>query len=339
MIRAQKAMQPNDTRQRRWRRVLPSTAALLVLAASLSACALGSSDDGPGASAAQGDSYPNLARVPNEAPRPTPEDLRESLLQGLIADRANARYTDEVLTNESTAVPPAPPPPKGRQRVEIAWATPRKLTKEQVQDELAPPVLVEITWVTDRVELEPEPASAVAPPAAPLEPVVVIWNETPVEPGPAAAEAIEVVWNEVLMEPEPAAAPAEVTTAAGPGGKQLVAILQFAEASSELNEQDREVLGVVLALQQESGGRLHLVGYSDSPVKADDPVEQRTAGLYLSLERAAAVASTLVGLGADQDSLLVEASSTAQPGFGEPASADAANSQADSRIVEIFLEY
>ena len=95
----------------------------------------------------------------------------------------------------------------------------------------------------------------------------------------------------------------------------------------------------MLALQQARGGRLHLVGYSDGPVKADDSVEQRTAGLNLSLERANAVASTLVGLGADRGNLLVEANSVPQPGSGEPASADANSSRADRRIVEIFLEY
>ena len=84
-----------------------------------------------GATYAQASAYPNLAGVPSEAPRPTSDNLRDTLIKGLVADRENARYTDEILTSESTAVPPAPSPPKGKQRVDIPWETPRVVPEWQ----------------------------------------------------------------------------------------------------------------------------------------------------------------------------------------------------------------
>ena len=105
-----------------------------------------------GATYAQASAYPNLAGVPNEAPRPTSDDLRDTLIKGLVADRENARYTDEILTSESTAVPPAPSPPKGKQRVDIPWETPRVVPEWQEAE------MVEVEWETARVE----PVEAVA---------------------------------------------------------------------------------------------------------------------------------------------------------------------------------
>ncbi len=53
-----------------------------------------------GATYAQASAYPNLAGVPSEAPRPTSDNLRDALIKGLVADRENARYTDEILNSE-----------------------------------------------------------------------------------------------------------------------------------------------------------------------------------------------------------------------------------------------
>ncbi|MEM7226996.1 MAG: OmpA family protein [Pseudomonadota bacterium] len=54
--------------------------------------------------------YPSLASVPDAPPRPSPEEQRAALADGLLADHANARYSEQVLTHETTAVPEAEPP-------------------------------------------------------------------------------------------------------------------------------------------------------------------------------------------------------------------------------------
>src|SRR5262249_62191377 len=55
--------------------------------------------------------YPNLATVPPPPVRGMTAAEREKLTQSLIADRANARYTDEQLRAGFSAAPAAPPPP------------------------------------------------------------------------------------------------------------------------------------------------------------------------------------------------------------------------------------
>jgi outer membrane protein OmpA-like peptidoglycan-associated protein len=55
--------------------------------------------------------YPNLATVPPPPNRAMTAAEREKLTQSLIADRANARHTDEQLRAGFTAASAAPPPP------------------------------------------------------------------------------------------------------------------------------------------------------------------------------------------------------------------------------------
>ena len=91
----------------------------MLLAATLFAAGCSSSSDeeaqAPGSAATPVESgseeFPNLGTVPDQAPESTPKIERDKLLQQLAADRANAEYTDEPLTEETTMVPAAPPPP------------------------------------------------------------------------------------------------------------------------------------------------------------------------------------------------------------------------------------
>src|SRR5690348_14873964 len=62
--------------------------------------------------------YPNLATVPPPPIRAMTAADREKLTQSLIADRANARYSNEQLRAGFSANPAAPPPPPGSQPAE-----------------------------------------------------------------------------------------------------------------------------------------------------------------------------------------------------------------------------
>src|SRR5205807_87560 len=57
--------------------------------------------------------YPNLATVPPPPVRALTAAEREKLTQSLIADRTNARHTDEQLRAGFSPVAAAPPPPPG----------------------------------------------------------------------------------------------------------------------------------------------------------------------------------------------------------------------------------
>ncbi|MGQ0676308.1 MAG: hypothetical protein ACT4N4_09540, partial [Rhodospirillales bacterium] len=55
--------------------------------------------------------YPNLGSVPQQRPvRQSIEEQRQAIQQGLVADRQNARYTDQVIRHEPvSSAPPARP--------------------------------------------------------------------------------------------------------------------------------------------------------------------------------------------------------------------------------------
>src|SRR5260370_35435 len=63
--------------------------------------------------AGEASDYPNLATVPPPPVRALTAAEREKLSQSLIADRTNARHTDEQLRAGFSSVAAAPPPPPG----------------------------------------------------------------------------------------------------------------------------------------------------------------------------------------------------------------------------------
>lgn len=245
----------------------------LSLPVAIAACSGSSrSSDGQAETGAAGgsenESYPNLARVPTEPPRPTSEELRQQLIEGLVADHANARYTEEPLTAQSAGVPPAAPPPGGRTQVEILWDSPRVPTEADLEAEEE----------SRREAEEPE----------------------------APGERVEITWDTPRVEPEMPAAPQDEPLEVS-GGPELVGVIYFPEDSTDLERGDQDLLREVIALYKERGGRIRLVGHSKSKSATGDTVGQQMVDLDLSLKRANAVADTLVDLGVKQDALMVEA--------------------------------
>lgn len=77
--------------------------------------------------AGEASDYPNLATVPPPPVRALTAAEREKLTQSLIADRTNARHTDEQLRAGFSPVAAAPPPPPGEpgaQPEQVAAASP-----------------------------------------------------------------------------------------------------------------------------------------------------------------------------------------------------------------------
>jgi len=108
-----------DGKRRVLRRFVPVAALLGLLTAGCSWFGGGSSDQSPppsttaapGDGSAQPSTFPNLASVPDQAPPSTPKIERDKLVQGLMADRSHAEYTDQSLGAETANVPAASPPP------------------------------------------------------------------------------------------------------------------------------------------------------------------------------------------------------------------------------------
>jgi flagellar motor protein MotB len=161
-----------------------------------------------------------------------------------------------------------------------------------------------------------------------------------IEAAAEGGESVEITWDMPRVLPAEGAGVAEagIEELEEPievGGTQLVAVIYFAHESSQLNEADRDVLRDVVALHRERGGRIHLIGHSSTRADTEDLVAQRMISLDLSLKRANQVADGLMGLGAQQETLLVEAMADSELVATEAT----ATEQAGNRRVEIFLEY
>src|ERR1700751_4189242 len=81
--------------------------------------------------AGEASDYPNLATVPPPPERALTAAEREKLTQSLIADRTNARHTDEQLRAGFSPVAAPPPPPPGQpeaQPEQVAAAPPPSST-------------------------------------------------------------------------------------------------------------------------------------------------------------------------------------------------------------------
>jgi len=297
----------------------------LVLWVPLAAAACGGSNPPAGEAAGQADAgddedYPNLARVPGEQPRPTPASLRQDLMDGLAADRANARYTGEPLTAASAAVPPAAPPPAAKPQVEIIWETLRVLPEDEAGAGEA----------ADGSEGGAAAAGAAAAGAA------VGQTDTTAD---EVQEEIEINWETERVEPSGKVAAAgqgtseeQLILAPGP---ELVAVVYFEQDSDQVGTGDRAALEEVVALYKERGGRLRLVGHASAEASTEDEIAQRMVNLDLSLKRANAVATTLLDLGAEKANLMIEAKADSEPAEGDVI----IGGDSDDRRVEVFLEH
>lgn len=135
-------------------------------------------------------SYPNLASVP---PRPTPSttaEQREALKQGLVADRANARYTEPTPSSSPTAsAAPAPAP-------RAPAAAPQRSQPQAPQKSQSPPP-------------RPAESQAALPAAAP--PAATAAPQAPARPVAAPAPA-----------PAPVAVPAPAAVSSGSGQRSAL---------------------------------------------------------------------------------------------------------------------
>ena len=138
--------------------------------------------------------YPNLATVPPPPTRAMTADEREKLTRSLVADRTNARYSNEQLRAGFSAASAAPPPPPAAPGSEPAASGPLAAA--------APP---------------PAPAISAATEAAP--PIAVASKPTPsraAAPAPVVARATEAAAPEKPAGPSSDAPPSR----ARPGGKR-----------------------------------------------------------------------------------------------------------------------
>ena len=276
--------------------------------------------------------YPDLADVPSDAPS-TSGSERADATEGLIADRDQAQYTEQVRRREPLDVrplqegdgsPPAsdePPPP-------VAAPVP-----QVTEVETAPrnrPSLAERLGATPP---PPPPASAeTAPPPPPVPSIAAM------DAAPAAGPATTVVGGEDAATTSQLSAAPNALSSYDPAVYRVsthIATITFPTGSSRLTASDRQILDEVLNLHKQYGGAVRVIGHASSRTQDLDPLRHKLVNFRISMNRANSVASALMGKGLAADRLFVGAVSDNEPLYYEVMPAGESGNQR----TEIFLDY
>lgn len=274
--------------------------------------------------------FPKLSTVPE---RPTAETRqraaaeRERVASGLIADRNQARYTDEVLGQGGAAsAPPAPaqvtPPAAVTPRAvprppAIASAAPRRTPAPPVMRAPSPPQTARpaprrsATSQISSLSFGAPPADIAASLGGSGSPSSAL----PVRPGSPAIASLQRVQ--------------------GPGlGTGQIATVYFATGSSRLNSKGRGEVRRAYQAHRERGGILRVVGHASSRTRDLDLVSHQMANFNVSLDRANAVVRELLRLGAKPEAIVIDAASDSRPVYFEVMP----SGETGNRRAEIHLE-
>ena len=292
---------------------------------------------------------PNLGDVPSQVPETSSLAARQEAREGLLADRSQARYTDETLTGEglvgtapgltdpsapaATQAAPSPPPfasidsqsgaqPAARQSYQLGGsqaavratapaATQSVAPTQQTQAASPPPQPRALPQVQPQ---SAQPQSAQAPRAAPA-------VQQPAQQQAAAIPS-------PALPPPPSLPPLPV------GPPVLLGVIYFNHNSTALSQNDLQVLRQVVALQQQRGGVLRVVGHASQRTAQLDPRAHEATNLRLSQRRAESVARALRGFGVSSDAVIPEGRGDSEQLFHEFMP----TGEAGNRRVEIFLQ-
>jgi outer membrane protein OmpA-like peptidoglycan-associated protein len=287
--------------------------------------------------------YPNLATVPPPPNRALTAAEREKLTQSLIADRTNAKYSDEKLRAGFPAVsapaPPPPPPPvpvppdEAQAKPTAAPAPPSPAPTVlpdtggtagktaspgqglRKSDEPAEPPPMESSLEVPKVRSVPKPEQVQSSPPAPYPvPTPTAANAPVATPhlpsSPAPAPMPEAIGSAAYQPPPPTPALAPLASSGKSGQKSPtastgtpVAEINFAADATGLSDEDRQTLGKVVPLYQEHPGKVRVVGYAGAGGGAAEQLNSFRA----ALDRAQAVAAALTRAGIPADKIAVEA--------------------------------
>lgn len=204
---------------------------------------------------------------------------------------------------------------------------------------------MQMAALPQQIPVAPPPSSPAYPPAAAIYPQTPSLPQAPAYPQQPPGQPPLPGYPQVAAAYPPAGPAASAAPLGGdgfsaaqsvPGAQlgQLVGLIYFGHASSGLDENDRDVLRQIVALQQQGGRPIRIIGHASSRTAVVDPVQHRMANLEISKRRAESVARELVRLGIRQDQVMIVARSDSEPVYHEFMP----TGEAGNRRVEIFLE-
>ena len=291
---------------------------------------------------------PSLTSVPNRPARGS-SAVRDRVVEGLIADRDNARYTDEAIrlqgSTRTTETPqaasrpatPTPPPAPAPSQIAVtpppppAPATPPPATRTTSTPQIA-----------NIPSTRPTPPPAPAAPAAPaVQPVVTpppAFQRPAATPAPQLAavpsnQAVSVDLSVLGGGSAYAGSGGYVPVSAQISPEAQVAAIQFNHSSARLGSRDRQVINAVASTYRNTGGRILVVGHASSRTAQMPKNRHELANFNVSFARANAVAQALIGAGISPERVTVEAVSDDQPIYSEAMP----TGEAGNRRAEIFV--
>jgi len=277
--------------------------------------------------AAEDSDTPSLTTVPAR-PETTAPTNRERVVEGLISDRENARYTDDAIRLQgSTRAPaatqsasrPATPAPA---TVVAAPAPATPTTSPPPQ----PPVIPAPQATVPAVP----PAPVVRPPIPPAPVVQPVIQPRPAAPAPQLASAGS---PSVIVDTSAIGGGGYVPTSARVGRETQVATIQFNRSSANLSARDRQILSTVASAQRSDGSNVLIVGHASSRTQQLSKDRHEVVNFQISFKRANAVAQALIQSGVPSNRVTVEAVSDDQPIYSEAMP----NGEAGNRRTEIFF--
>jgi len=311
------------------------------------------------ASAHDEERYPKLSSVPERPREPTSrraEKEREELREGLVADTANAQYTDsqlrartagaipsatadsvrsnERISGEPTAMA-APTAPVTASPVAIvppaaspAAAPAQPASQKQVASatpEITPPPIARSS-APQRTPFGAKQAAAAA--AAPVTAVSPSAPATASTPKPQQQAALSRPEGRTVARPADPAPRSVLKTV-------QVATIYFNDGSSRLSANDRRVVDEVAEAARRTGGLLRIIGHSSMSAGGRDTEEAALVNYRVSLARANAVAVELLRHGIPGNQMQVMAEGARNPIYSERSATGAAG----NRRTEIYLDY
>lgn len=251
--------------------------------------------------AASGQSTPALSSVPPRPENATPPGVRQRVVEGLVADRENARYSDQQIRLQGTT------------RESAAAARASATT--------APPRIGSTSdrGVGNPTRITPRTQSARAPLAAP-EPAPI-----PLATGPRPSVVVDISAID-----GGSAFPIRATRVTI---DQQVAIIHFAHSSSKLDDRDRRVIAQVASAQRQNNAEVIVVGHASGRTQQLDKIEHELANFRISMARANRVANQLIAMGVAREKVVIEAVADENPHYSESMP----TGEAGNRRTEIYF--
>lgn len=312
--------------------------------------------------------YPDLADVPEGAEAtkaaekaPEAQAGREQLASGLVADREQAKYTDEELRGGKVAAlsPPRPQPPAPpRSEEPVAPAAPEPVAPQAPAAQVSPPAPAPVRAPAPASGLTPASPSPSATPLTPQAPrslpprtaaaapvqTATAYSTTTFQPSRAQPLPADLAaslpagvaqrYQETLRQPVPGA-PAGLPVAPVLGGRAGGAYVSipFASGSSQLSSGDQRTIAQLARAAKGGFSRIRVVGHASSSASSQSESQRLLANWEVSQARATAVSDELVRQGIDIARITIEAVGDSQAGAAGYMDAEAA-----ARRVDLFLE-